>query len=647
MADLSIAEVIDAVETLRNDYSVMRGERDDSVDVYSRRRIPKLPRNLARDAQVNMLSPEMVDATNVIRSDVLGFSTEVQCIPLARDPGGAVPADHKRKADHLEKADALFLSRIDRNKRLTSMILWRQCNEPLAVVMLECLGIDSLDPLERFPYRAYDIDLEGTGWEERDGIPTHFGWRFKEKIASIGKTYRRKDSPRGQGFGPTYDGSKWDWAPISDDYSAYTGQRTQPRSRLFEEVELGFYDNGEEMYTFAYNYQHKWQAGPLGFGPMVSKREGMLLHCGPNPFGRVAAFLVAGNETPLRKPEDHYEPHLLPLRVTVEQQNMIETMRATRSRNLAAPRDYVNSDPEYMREYLKLYGKQPDAIEWADEKTPYVPGEIMARPIQDDEDLDKLEERVAGREERYRPANLAHVLDQDTLTKATLGGILAGIEAGNRRIAPLLNSIDTMREHMLACFHHSAAYYGEHFAFDWAIDKTDGFEAKGGPLEDGAIIHLDGDALDFPHKTVVKTKSRTQSQAQIEYEIAVQRMVALPDGSPGVGTREDVMAAAGITDTTAQNTQKAKEMILNGIAPDVMEWARVLGKVRIEEESGVNVDLGLQLMQQAMMAATAPPGPSGPAPAAPPPQDAVTGNVTRSPVTEPTGGGSQPNVTAP
>src|SRR3990167_4639605 len=137
MAKLEAGEVLDYVNALENDYAILRGEKDQHNDLTFLRAMPKLPKDLARDAQVNMLSPAILDAANIITSDLLTFPTEITRVQLATEPNGCVPQAHKRKADQLEACDAVWWTLLNPNRRLDNMVIRRQLLEPVAVIIME------------------------------------------------------------------------------------------------------------------------------------------------------------------------------------------------------------------------------------------------------------------------------------------------------------------------------------------------------------------------------------------------------------------------------------------------------------------------------------------------------------------------------
>jgi hypothetical protein len=389
--DLTAAEVIERVTTLEQDYNVFRGEAEDKTDLYALRRIPELPDDLARDSQINILSPDLRWAAHTVRSQCLTFPTEVNCIPTAMEPSGSVSAADKRKADNVERGDTIFWSKLNEHRRIDRPMYWRQCVQPLACFIFECGPVSSPDPAKRWRYKCFDVPLDTIGWLEEDDQATYVGRRYKQILAHCQKEYsRRKGNGENENKDLVWANGKFDFEAASDSFSPRLARSTIS-SKGFEEVELAWYDDGDEIYVVGMNSPTSWQSIKGKFG-LKTPTSGEILWKGPNTIGRPSLFLVPSNDTPLTNPEDKYESFLDPLATVIEQQNVMATIRATASRNRAAPRDYIHIPPEVALQYLKgPDGKMPSAAEWADGRTEYFPGEIKQRPIDVDPDMDKLD----------------------------------------------------------------------------------------------------------------------------------------------------------------------------------------------------------------------------------------------------------------
>jgi hypothetical protein len=636
MTELNASEVLDSVNALEADYGIFRGEREDRIKQYALRSMPQLPKNFARDAQVNIMTPNLINAVKVVRSDLLTFPTEITVVPMADGGRGEVTAAHKRKADTLEKAHAIGWTMLNPNRQLDRNVIWRQLIEPCAVVVLEACAIEQ-PPIDGntydcFPFRAFDIDLDTAGWTQREGVPTRFGRRYKQLADEAQGTYRRKDGPKGRDHVPVKKGGKVQWEPVSDDYSPRTSLGNNGR---FEEMEIAWFDNGREIYHVGIHDTHRWQIGPVGFGPM-KKSEGEVLWCGPNPFGRVSAFVIEADDTPQARPEDKHQPWFLDAMVNDAQITLVRTFRATRSRNIAAPRQYINVDPEVGRMWATR-GGFPDPHEWAEGKVPFLPGPVLNASIEEDPDLDKLEERLEADRERFGPKAL-EPLDQETLRTATASGIVSAIGQAVRYVSPLVGAWDIGKRQIFEAIEHAASYYGDYYNFRLQAGEADYVRSKN--LKEGELVTIDRDLIDFPHRIRVNTHSMTPAQRQAQIDIAKSNMEMNPDGSPGIGTREDLMEAAGITDPTAQNMQKLKEMIVIRGDPMVQQLIDTAARAKLQLELGIDFALAAALTGGGVQQ---PVDPSAPQTAAPPAAPSF-GQTVREPTIDPVTGGGSPNV---
>lgn len=638
MSELSSTEVIERVNALQHDFNVLREEALDRLNVYRMMKVPNLPKDLARNVQVNILSPEVRQAAHTIRSQLLTFPTEITCTPTERDPGGAVLDAHKRKADNVEKVDAIFWTRVNPNRRLDRATYWRQLVQPLAIWVFECGGIEKADPAQRFPWKVFDVDFATCGWMEQDTIPTHFGRAYRQTFAQAAQTFSRRRGTAYANKDLTMANGRLTWVPASD----ATNPRDQRQlfgasARGFQQMDLYHYDDGANIYTVGLNQgDRKYQIGPFHFGAMQAG-QGEILSVVENPVGRCCAVLVPSNDTPLQGPEDRYEGFLDPLTATVEQINYIETMRATRSRNRAAPRDYVHMLPDVITQMIAKFGKLPDALEWSDTKTPYVAGEIKQRPIDDDQDLDKLEDRLERRLESYKPSGAATLSDPEVLKSSTAAAIISAVEANVQLLAPLIGSGDNARKQILEMFHESIKYYaksGKQYA-EFDLIAPESMTLKGKTVPSGTRAQANPDAFDFPFQLSVSTRSMTTAQREALHSIAISHMEPMPDGSPGTGTRQDVYDADGVTDVQAQEIQQAKERILAGQDAALQQMAALATQRKIFLITGMTIPLA-----GAQGAPGATPAPSGGG------DTTGAGNHTTSPQTEPVAGGSEPQVTA-
>lgn len=629
---LTAKDVIENVTTLESDFSLFRLENQKRTDLYGLYSKPNLPADLARKSPVYLNDPTLINLAKALRAFLMTFQTEIACKPTARDLDHSVPQDDQRKADNLEKADAIWWNRINPNRELEENTIWRQLVQPTGIVVLECGAVDQYKPAERFPWRAFDVDIDGCGWMVNEGVPTVFGRHYKRLLYQVQQEYSRRRGTEHEGADLYVEDGKVSWKPASDDYSPTLSRRD---SKGFPEVECHWYDDGAEIVHVALNAPGaRWNIGPARFGTS-NDRDGEILWRGPNPFGRVSAFLAPGNKTPLRQMQDSMEPFMLEVMVTIAQLNDIMSTWATAARNRAAPRDYVKADPESYALYLQRNAGQELAIQWADGKTPVLPGEVLERPVNVDPYTEKLAQMLLDRLNRFLPPEFSTLRDPDIMKQATLGAQLAAYDSGARFVSPVIGHLDTMRRQMVEAYHHSVKHIAEHDGAQYArfeMAATAG-GAVNKQLGDNEMVLLDAAALDFPHEIRVRSYSNTQAQLQTRYEIVRSRFEPLPNGLPGPGIYQDLWDAIDEPDPTARIATLADEAIE---AEFVQPWVKSMVELAMAEE--VEKDSGIIL-----------PPPAG---TVPPPVGGggagggVSGSFTRSPATEQVEGGGSPPMVA-
>lgn len=622
---LTSGEVIDRVEALRSLNATLRLEAQDSIASYGLRSIPKLPRDLARTAQVNILSPELIYATKAIRSFIMSFVTEITCLPTARDSSGYLSDPIKNKADDLEKAGAMWLASINPNRHLEQNGIWSQCVTPAAIFVLEMGAIGELDPFKRSPWRVFDADLDSCGWEEYNGCPTLFGRHYRQTMYRVQREFSRRQGTEYEGADLSFDDGVWTWKPAGDDYSPLMRRSTTGKG--FQEAELQWYaDEAQVAYVALNTPGAKFNVGPFRFGTS-NQRSGQLVYQGPNPFGRCPAFIVPGNRTALRAAEDHFEAFLMELKVVTEQLNVLSTMRATASRNRASPRDYVAMDPDSYKEWLAKGGQ---ALEWEDGKTPIVGGEIKERPINVDPDLDALEQRLEDRRARYMPANFDVLRQPDVLKGSTAAALLSAWDSASRYLSPMIGEFDVFRRELLECWERSieyiAAEYGEEYA-TFGLIAGAGDYTRSKNLKAGAQLTITPQLFEVDHTWRVVTRSRDLGQAAAREQLVRERMTPLPDGRPGVGVYSDYFDAIDEPDPEQRKITMAKEALLADVMdPLARQQATEQFAAYVELEAGIRLPLG----------AVAPQAPAAPQ------SNGIAVHQTVSPSTAPTQGGSGP-----
>lgn len=600
---LEYKDVSDTVNSLWNDFAEVRERAERRYDLYHLRKDPYVPEEIAREGKVRMLSSLVEHSANTIRADLLMNPTEFSVIPLARKRDGSVGGRAEDKAEALERALAIVWGRLNEGRHLDFDVIWHQLVSPYAVLQLEFVGKELPEQPEGMDDKAYNKLVEDyeakflpwkvtapdpttCAWLEREGEPTVFTRYYKVLTSDICFNYTQNKSSVEPDKHLYLEEGFFKW--VTDDYA-----RDHPRTVLsnFEECEVYYMDDGLYQYIAAKN---------PGRG---GDETGVVLSCTLNPIGRPLAFIIPGSMTPEREPADRYSPYLLPLMQIVSQINDLRSMRATAARNLAGPHTYVTVDPEIQKLYLARGEKLPGEVKWKKNVTPYLLGDVKEVPSELSQDWDKIEERIYEEVQRYLPSPFVNVIDPAVLKSATATSILHAAEAGMRMYGPLMTAYDAAIRDICEIMILSLSLgYGD----DDIQLYAEGDEMAGGKnVTAGSLENLNGKAVDFPHKVIVRTRSMSRAQASAQYEAVLNQWV-LPDGSRGPATFDDLIDAANFTDKVAQKRKLAMEGILGGIDPWLQQSAMAKAHERIMIESGINIPLAGMAMPGMM-----PPGAPG------------------------------------
>lgn len=584
MSNLNASEVTEIVNALDMDFEVLRADARNRYDLYALRRDPYVPDEIAREGKLRMLSPLLIHAAQSIRADILMNPTEFTVFPLARERDGSIAQKAEKLAENLERSLAVNWGRLNEGRAIDMDVIWHQLVSPFAVLMLEFQELFIPDQPEWMDDKAYAklvSDAEHThlpwhltvpdpltcSWVEKDGRPVIFARRYKMLVRDLEAAYSKAPGSVNPDANLVLDGDVLKW--VSDDYT----RDVSHYKAGFKEVDVMWLDDGENIYHVC---QHP--------GKQVSE----LLWRGPNPTGRVSAFIVPGNTTPSRKPEDRYEPFLLPLMQSVMQTNNLRSMRATAARNVAGPQRYIAINPEVAKLYIARGEKIPD-IKWRHNTMPSVTGDIRSLPSEVPPDWDLVEQGVNAEQQRFLPSPFVHIIDPSVLKAATATSILQAAEAGLRMYGPMMSAYDAVKldisESMIASIKNG-------FVDAEIFSHATGEEVvRGLNLERGQVYRMNLQAVDFPHRIHVRTYSRSQAQAAAEYDLALRKWT-LPDGSKGPATMDDVITAAGYTDVVAQKMKLAEEAMVENLDPWIQEQAIQAASKEIFYDSGIQLNVG-------------------------------------------------------
>lgn len=599
---LQYNQLADAVHALHNDFTELRERALARYDLYAMRRDPYVPGDIAREGKFRINSPLVMNSAREIRADLMMNPTEFMVIPLARE-SGAISRPMERRAENLERALAIIWGRLNEGRLVDREIIWHQLVSPFGVMVLEFNEfslpdqpeylsdeqyVEFVEAYERewMPWSVSTPDPLTCSFIEKRGRLVMFARKYRVNVFDLELMYNMNHGSVEPDKRLRLVQDKWRW--VSDDYS------TEISKNSFREVDMLYLDDGEYIYQAAENLD--------GTG-------GMILSCVPNPCGKVAAYIVPGNKTPHRRPEDAFEPFLLPLMQNIMQTNDIRSTRATAARNLAGPHMYIPVDPELQKMYLQKGEKLPAAQRFRKNEIPYLLGQVQPLPSELSPDWDKLEAMVQGEQARLLPSPFVHVLDPAVIKSATATSILHAAESGLRTYGPLMSAYDSAIRDLMedGIVSSLVRYYDELEVFAYASGEE---VARGRNLKQGTLYKLNRDMVDFPHRLLVKTRGMSQAQAAAQYEL-VERQWVLPDGSKGPASFDDLLDAGNYTDKPAQKIKLAVEGFLEIVKPWLQEMALRTVQEKIQLDGGVNIGL----IQQPAMPAL--PGGAPPAPGAP------------------------------
>lgn len=583
---LEFQDILDLVNTLDMEFEPLREDARRRYDLYRLRRDPYVPEDIAREGKFRVNSALIIDAAKTIRADLMMNPTEFSVIPLARERDGAIPRAMERRAENLERADAVIWGRMNEGRRIDRDIIWHQLCSPFGIMILEfneraypgqpewmddeayVALIDQYEA-EWMPWSIYIPDPLTCSWLERGGKPTVFARRYKTLVRDLESEYTHNSgSVQPEKSLRLNSDNNFEW--MSGDYER--SGFMQGGSRI-NEVDMVWLDDGDFIYQVCLN--------PSGAG-------GHVLWSSPNPIGRPTAFIVPGNLTPAREVQNRYEPFLWPLMQQVSTLNDIRSTRATAARNLAGPHTYIPIDPELVKLYMQRGEKLPTDVRWKKNVTPYLLGPVQEVPSELSPDWDKLEGPLVEELQRYLPSQFTNVVDPAVLKAATATSILHAAEAGIRLYGPLMSAYDSAIRDIFDAIHMSViTTYDD---VDLRLYANGEESARGKPLSPGSVYRFNTDAVNFPHRLMVKTRGMSQAQAAAQYDLALRQWI-LPDGSKGPATMDDLIDAANYTDRVAQRMKLAKEAIVSDVDPWLRQLAIQVATKKIQLDSGI--DLGL------------------------------------------------------
>lgn len=567
MTELKENEITEIVKALENDadHTAMRTLAKSRHELYSMKDIPILPEHMTRGDVVDFPSPMLRWLTSAILADILAYPTSVTVVPFG---------SFQEQADKLEKWGTLFRNRLNEGRRVDRQIRWHQLVTGYGVMILHC-GED-----EEFPWSMETPDPLTCFFPLSDAPerPSMMARRYKLLVRQAEKRYTGRRGPYADGR-LKYNGSTWDFHPLSDDRATDSGSSNYSAGP-FEECEMVWLAYDGMIYHVALN--------------KGSQNQGRVVWSGPNLTGEDApAIIVPGNVTPLREMAERFEPGMLPVMQMVKGINRARAMRLTRSEQMKpdvlldpSPEQIaaMHANPEAAQVRLQMEAGSPNMINAVGKPTLWV--------TEPDPDLDKYEQSLWDEVNRYINSAL-EVTDPEVLQHATANGILTAVETRRRQQAPMLAHLDWAWAETIRMAVHSIGKYGSEYEL-----YSEGGEryGDGKAMEKGKSVALKSselwkfDRMDmvkaFPYNITVSTQSSTEAEQRARVQDWEYRKAL------GLSTTKEGITVAGYTDEAAQLKALAVDRGVEMVTPMIeAEVAAVLAE-RIRMRSRLIVQLG-------------------------------------------------------
>lgn len=633
----SEAEVIDTVRTLENDYATFREAAHIAQDVYTLRRLPKLPKDLAQKEAVYMLASDVKAEAKAIAAFMLGMSKRIDAAPTGDEPGATITETAKKQASDLARALALVLLNLNPYRQLDEQRIMAMMVQPVSLTMLEMGEIEKITPYANFPFSAYNIDLDGCGWQEKASIPTMFGRHYYQNGRDVEKDYSHRRGSTNEDKALTFTGGKnWQW--VSDDYSIQRrpSQQTMIGAGPVQRVEMMWLGSPEHLSLVGLDNRESWakQFGPIKNGIVGTPvPSGTLLWSGENPFGRVPVFMCSGSQDlNLRDVADSRTGFLDELIVETQKMSMIDSIIATAALRKASGRRYIQPDVDALRQFIATnQGKWPGNMEWKDDAVPTLHGKVESWPLDVDPVLINLRDKVDAKIREYKASGFTALLDPQVVKDSTLGSWQGAWNAGVQKLSAPVGRLDTCDRQMLQAIEKAVLWLDDHHKglAQFALAGSGPWiRASGKSIKAGAPVVLNRELIDYPHEIVVESRSVSVTEQQQALALVLERAAPLPNGMPGPFIWEDYWEAIGEDDPeTRQTTQAAEGMFAEVGYVMAREMAVAAVTAEMEMETGIRPPLLMAYMQQPAPGAAPPPGAGN---GGAPPQEPVVSNAAPS-----------------
>ncbi len=601
ISDLSDQDVISEVSALEQDPQ----GRDLRLDVLRRRRqhamtdIPWLPDHLTRGVTAVMPSVEPAYLAQTIGADMSSYITTTIVIPGR--PEFAAKADRVEKRYAIERAELFPL-------HVRSRMRWAQMIAGYGVYQFGYTG-----PKSAHPWWVDMPDPRGTFFRLlKGGRPTVVGRRYMTTVREVESNPAYNDLDLGRH--PKFKDGNVEWEAI--DFDVYSpdqrGSITGRGKAIGEQCECLELDTGSMTYVVVLHRDGK---------------GGQVVYAEPNLGGGTHYMIVPGHVTDAREMREMLLPFLwAPMNIT-NQIELIDTIRMTRSLNIK-PQVLVDRNPDLLSAARTLgIARDPQpGQEIVGDTLIEVDGHPYFWEAPDDQDMDKLEQRLEERLSRYSQTQLA-LTTGEVVANVTVGGLQLALGARQRQQGPMLSYEDDAEAailNMVKCSITDPRGFG---ADDWGLSGKTAEVYSKGETSKGEWATFNADLLNFDHDINVSTSSKTREEAGLEVQNWERRKVSR------LSTWSEGIEAAGYANVADQRLALIKDEGYE-VAAQLMgdNLAQKILIARYRERAGIDIS--------GMVVQT--PGPSTGVPGSGP-----GGTPTPVPATPGASGGSTPAEIGP
>lgn len=488
-----------------------------------------LPEHFTRGDFMALRVPTLPTLADAILADTQGFPSTCQASVVAPPFESAAESI----ANDIERWGSMFRAKCDEGRRVTHDNRWNLLLQPYSVMMLRCE-----DPVKPWRYSVEIPDPLTCAYPPKSAPfrPKLFGRHYKMLAGEVPETFKgNREYRSGKKLQLSPEG-RWGWTAMGDDHDP-DGPTQYPVTETIAEVEIYELDDGEYIDTVACG---------LGRGKDTSE---IVSHV-RNLTGGVRAVVMSAGHNP-RRDEHRYQPMLWAVYQLILNLNELRAMRATRSINVK-PDVLVEQTPEQITAAaaagataatsMQMESGGPNLINVSGRPTPW---NMMSDP-----DLDKSIEDIRN-ELAQVVASFSQTANEKVIQESNVNVFLPYAENVRNKQAPMLQQDDWGWAMMTKMALHSIAEYDEPVALHSTGTEVYGDYKK---LDSKVTVTLKPEDIDLDRFNVTVT---TQSITEAERRALIQDYAYRK--SIGVSTHDEVLAAAGYSDTHQQNYELAKD----------------------------------------------------------------------------------------